>query len=86
MPDYHSILANNVMEEAKITGWRVGQTLFNLLPGGAANVVAGTTFDPFHKPDMKIQDVRDWIDTYLILNELNVIGVMLFNQILWEEK
>ena len=69
---------------AQDSEWRTGQALFNLLPGGLANSVAGTSFDPFFR-DLTDHELQEWIDNHLILNDKQEpIAVFHNNRILSE--
>lgn len=65
---------------------RTGQFLYNNLPNGAASVVAGTLFDPFHF-ELNSHEIEKWINDHLILDDADrVIAVFNNNQILWEKE
>lgn len=66
--------------------WRVGQTLFNILPEWAAEVVAKTTFDPFYNRStgFGFRVWCEWIDNHLIFDEQGLLAVFNNNQILAE--
>jgi hypothetical protein len=84
MMNYSAIRTEEVMRQVK-GDYRSGQALFNGLPGPAANAVAGTLFDPFHKMLSRDQ-VTDWIDNHLIFSDAGeVIGVFDNNKLLWGE-
>ncbi len=62
---------------------RVGQALFNLLPGWAANRVASTLFDPFHK-NFTDYELYTWINNHLIFDGDEIIAVFNNDTILAE--
>lgn len=66
-----------------IKGYRLGQALFNALPGWATSYVAGTLFDPFYK-DMSDAEAMQWIDDHLVFDGDGVLAVYNGNQILGE--
>lgn len=82
-----AIFAEDIMINAKAQQQRAGQYLFNHLPeSGAATVVAGSIFDPFHK-DLSVTEVFDWLCDHLIFdNNQNIIAVFNGNDILWEKE
>ena len=80
------IMAENVINGAKVSYQRPGQYLFNHLPDGAGTRVAGTLFDPFHKDMESAHEIHKWMDEHLIFNwkTLQIIGVFDGNNIVWE--
>jgi hypothetical protein len=64
---------------------RYGQALFNVLPPEVGQVVAGTSFDPFHTQWKTHMQVVDWVDNHLIFSDdFKIIAVFNNDQILWE--
>lgn len=83
---YRTLYVDQISRGAKSTGQRTGQYLFNHLPDGAANVIAGSLFDPFHK-DLSPYEIRAWLGDHLIFSPLGeVIAVFNQNDILWTEE
>lgn len=64
---------------------RTGQYLFNSLPPTTASIVAGSTFDPFHK-DLTEDELYEWMDNHLIFSDMSdsIIGVFNNDMILAE--
>lgn len=74
---------DKIKREARKNNQRTGQYLFNYLPEGAANVVASTLFDPFHK-ELTWTEILEWIESHLIFKGEEIVGVFNNNDVLWE--
>ena len=86
MSNANEEFARSIRYHAKETGQRTGQALFNTLPLGAANAVIGCIWDPFNR-DYSSQELVNWVNEHLILDDdVNVVGVIGANQILWEDE
>ena len=62
-----------MVAEAKFN-LRLGQALFNALPDWATSVVAGSTWDPFHR-DFTMFQITNWINEHLIFKDGEVVAV-----------
>lgn len=65
-------------------GHRTGQVLFNYLPTGARNAVAGTMIDPFHKR-LTTEELYQWLNDHVIFDGDRIIAVFNNNHFIWEE-
>lgn len=79
------IFVSEVIASSKINpDYRMGQALFNLLPGSVGNAVAGRMFDPFHTESMSVHDVQSWVEDHLIFdNEGRIIALFNADKFLW---
>jgi hypothetical protein len=67
-------------------GQRTGQYLFNSLPDGAREVVAGTMWDPFHK-ELSQYQIEDWLANHVVFNDNGtIIGIIAGRRILWGDR
>lgn len=80
------IATERLLEHSRNTGQRTGQALFNLLPPGIGHMVAGTSFDPFHR-DMTRAEIVMWFNDHFICEDTGeVIAVFHGNNIIWEKE
>jgi hypothetical protein len=77
--------AQRIERNARYQEVRNGQWLFNHLPIPVANLVAGTSFDPFHKM-MSQEDIFNWLDNHLIFEDNEIIGLFHNERVLWDSK
>lgn len=79
-------LVNNIykMVDDSKRDIRVGQALFNLLPGWASHRVCATLFDPFHK-NFTDYELYTWINSHLIFDGDEIIAVFNNDTILAEK-
>ncbi len=80
-----SIFVNQMMHMAEKNQQRTGQALFNHLPSGAAQIVSGTLWDPFHR-SLTREELQKWVDNHLIFGEKyydDIIGLFTGEQLLW---
>lgn len=73
-------------ERARQTGERTGQALFNILPLDLGEIVAGTSFDPFHR-ELSFYEMITWLDDHLIIEDSGeIVAVYHGERILWEKE
>jgi hypothetical protein len=76
------LFTSHILQNAKAFNQRTGQYMFNCLPENVAYFVRGTLWDPFHK-DLTAFEISEWIDSHLIFDGSDIIGVFNGDQLLW---
>ena len=75
--------SREVIVHASEHGQRTGQYLFNGLPEGARDAVAGMLWDPFYR-DMSQYQIEEWILDHLVLSDSGTVtGVITGGKIIW---